>query len=645
MRREHGLQSLGRRIFATFIIAAFMAAAMNCPVFAKVRTTDKDSAGSAVYIAGNPDLYPVEYYDYEINEYRGIMPELYKLISEETGADFAYIQAGRTNRQRYLLENSQAELISAHRKGGIKGGISDFKVLTCEIDGKKTDIYIAFSKAASRSQIKMIKDAFEAISSDEIAAAAVKAAQERGTQGVSPVYVLITALLAMAVIVMLIIMVRHRHRDERKNMEKYIDEVTGKGNALYFEEKYKEDITSDVSSLYYIAYVAVDAQMIENYKGSADVEAMMRHSASVLEEFTGDEDFFGCVNKGAFAIGFQAPTEERALTWMEDVVYEMNSYDGGSMSALSVAFRAGIYHIGGREILADTALTNAKLSYAYAEKDRQAARLCDDGILKSEAMKSRIQRRMQEAISKKEFRPYLQLMYDVKQGGLCGAEVLSRWHSPEEGLLTPGRYIESMMNAGLVRKLDFSIFEECCRMLEEWKDTDLGGLKLSCNFTRLTMSDNAFARRMNEILEGTSFDRSRLVVELTEDSLADNMSVSIRNIAYCKELGFKVALDDFGSGFSSVNDLCEYPIDIIKLDQIIVSKASTERGLKLIRGIINLAHDIGLNVVCEGIETEEEKELMEELGCDFIQGFYFSRVLPPDAAEERLRRSKIVFAE
>ena len=92
--------------------------------------------------------------------------------------------------------------------------------------------------------------------------------------------------------------------------------------------------------------------------------------------------------------------------------------------------------------------------------------------------------------------------------------------------------------AGLVRKLDFSIFEECCRMLEEWKDTDLGGLKLSCNFTRLTMSDNAFARRMNEILEGTSFDRSRLVVELTEDSLADNMSVSIRNIAYCKELGF-----------------------------------------------------------------------------------------------------------
>ena len=76
-----------------------------------------------------------------------------------------------------------------------------------------------------------------------------------------------------------------------------------------------------------------------------------------------------------------------------------------------------------------------------------------------------------------------------------------------------------------------------------------------------------------------------------------------------------------------------------------MSKASTERGLKLIRGIINLAHDIGLNVVCEGIETEEEKELMEELGCDFIQGFYFSRVLPPDAAEERLRRSKIVFAE
>ena len=125
-----------------------------------------------------------------------------------------------------------------------------------------------------------------------------------------------------------------------------------------------------------------------------------------------------------------------------------------------------------------------------------------------------------------------------------------------------------------------------------------------------------------------------MLIEITEDSIEKNLVTAMYNIIKVKELGFRIALDDFGSGYTALISLCEYPIDVVKLDREILLLSETEKGKKLFSGIISLAHCLNLTVVCEGVETEEQNKLVTESECDYIQGWYYSKALPEKKAEK-----------
>ena len=137
-----------------------------------------------------------------------------------------------------------------------------------------------------------------------------------------------------------------------------------------------------------------------------------------------------------------------------------------------------------------------------------------------------------------------------------------------------------------------------------------------------------------EIAEKYDFDRSKLLIEITEDSMERNLDIAKRNILKAKELGFRIALDDIGSGYTSLISLCEYPIDVVKIDREVLLLSETENGKKLFLGIISLAHYLNLKVVCEGVETEAQNTLVSNSDCDFIQGWYYTKALPEKEPEE-----------
>ena len=151
---------------------------------------------------------------------------------------------------------------------------------------------------------------------------------------------------------------------------------------------------------------------------------------------------------------------------------------------------------------------------------------------------------------------------------------------------------------------------------------------ISCNFTRITVSSTDFLQRFREITEKYRFDHSNLILELTEDSLSDNHTAAYLNILACKKEGYRIALDDFGSGYTSFSDLCDYPIDLIKVDRHIIAKATTERGSVLLNGICKLARYLDVLVLCEGVETAEENAVVQTVNCDFVQGYFYSRSYP-----------------
>lgn len=239
-----------------------------------------------------------------------------------------------------------------------------------------------------------------------------------------------------------------------------------------------------------------------------------------------------------------------------------------------------------------------------------------------------------------EFKLYLQFIVDNSTKEILSAEALSRWDSKKKGLVGPGEYIKYMENTGLISRHDFLMFELVCRQLEKWSNTEYKNISISCNFTRITLSEETFIDEISKISNRYNFDKSKLAIEITEDAIERDRETATNNVILCKKYGFKVYLDDLGSGYTSLSNLCDYPIDVVKLDRDILLKADTERGKALFWGIIALAHNLNMEVICEGVENEEQNQLISSSECDYIQGWYYSKPCPIGECEEFIKNYK-----
>ena len=258
---------------------------------------------------------------------------------------------------------------------------------------------------------------------------------------------------------------------------------------------------------------------------------------------------------------------------------------------------------------------------------------CDIHSMNMVQEEKKITESILKGLKNNEFKMYLQFIVDNKTKQIASAEVLSRWDSSEKGLIGPGKYIENMESSGLISRHDFNMFELACRQLEKWNGTEYSNISLSCNFTRITLSEENFIDKLKMISNGYSFDKSKIAIEITEDAIERDRETATQNVVRAKELGFRIYLDDLGSGYTSLANLCDYPIDVVKIDRDILLKTDLENGKKLFAGIIALAHNMDIKVICEGVETEEQNALVSESGCDYIQGWYYSKALPAEECE------------
>ena len=245
--------------------------------------------------------------------------------------------------------------------------------------------------------------------------------------------------------------------------------------------------------------------------------------------------------------------------------------------------------------------------------------------------------KIEAGLDRQEFKMYLQFIVDNKTKRIMSAEALARWEDAEGQVISPAVFIPVMEKFGLIARLDYYMFEQACKKLDSWKNTEFADIAVSCNFTRITISEPDFVERLQAIAQRYDFDRSKLQIEITEDSVEQNLDVAMNNMFNAKGLGFRIALDDIGAGYTSLINLCEYPLDVVKIDRNILLKTDKTRGKRLFWGIISLAHYLDLEVVCEGVETEVHNDLVSESECDYIQGWYYFKALPEFHAEAAAR--------
>lgn len=630
--QKHG--QFGKRlisVLAAALLCAIISVFCVLPTAASTTNTDESDA-KTVLVAGNPDLYPIEYFDSESKSYMGIMPQIYERISKNTGLQFEYVTPLGSS-QSQLVKSRNADIISAHIWGKLDSTHEEYRLTKINKNGEMLDVCLGFADSADISTVTAIKKQLDSVSDEDLLALALVSKPVDESRYIN---LLIASSIASitAVIILAVLLIIRSRKAKAEEQRMLIDPLTGFGNEKAFSAQYDKTVPRDSRGLYYIAYIALELQRIEKYLGSTVTKELQRFAAAELKSACKDSDFSARIGDGVFSLAFQCTSDSEASAHISRILKKLNDYEDSFLDQYRMMFRAGIYHLTSPEISCKRALYNARQGYNYAAQTKIPYTFSDTAILSHEALKARLQRKLSDALIKHEFKLYVQFSVNAKNGKICGAEALSRWQNPEEGLLSPAHYIDSMKTLGIIDRFDFYILEESCRLLEKWSKTNKDGIYLSCNFTRITVSSADFAERFSEIVNRYSFNRRNLIIELTEDSLADNNERAFQNMRYCQEQGFRIALDDLGSGYTSFSDLCDYPIDIVKIDRSIVKKSVTERGFALICGITKLAHDLGIDVLCEGVENESERENAIKAGCDYIQGYYYSRVFPETGADD-----------
>ncbi|MBQ6595074.1 MAG: EAL domain-containing protein [Clostridia bacterium] len=242
----------------------------------------------------------------------------------------------------------------------------------------------------------------------------------------------------------------------------------------------------------------------------------------------------------------------------------------------------------------------------------------------------------QAAIREKQFRVFYQPKYDV-QGArpmLASAEALVRWQHPELGMISPGTFIPLFETNGMIRELDRYVWRETAAQIRSWRDRFGVTLPVSVNVSRINMFDSDLCETLRSMLAEYGLDPRCLHLEITESAYTNDSQLIVNTVKQLRETGFKIEMDDFGAGYSSLGMLSRLPIDALKLDMMFVRNAfSDTRDVRMLKLIIDIADTLDVPVIAEGVETEEQMVSLKVMGCEMVQGYYFSKPLPPEGFE------------
>lgn len=230
---------------------------------------------------------------------------------------------------------------------------------------------------------------------------------------------------------------------------------------------------------------------------------------------------------------------------------------------------------------------------------------------------------------------YLQPKYSISENAVIGAEALVRWMQPDKGIVVPQDFIPVFEQNGFIVKLDKYMWECACKELRRWINKGYKPVPISVNVSRMHLKDTEFIYYIEYLLDKYGIRKDLLELEITETIENINANMMVKE---AKKHGFTLLMDDFGSGYSSLNTLKSTPFDVLKIDRSFLSSfMESSRGQKIISHTIAMSHDIGLDLIAEGVETREQADFLSASGCNAAQGFYFSKPIPTDEFEKLLK--------
>jgi diguanylate cyclase (GGDEF)-like protein/PAS domain S-box-containing protein len=409
------------------------------------------------------------------------------------------------------------------------------------------------------------------------------------------------------------------------------DALTGLPNRHYLEDKLLGSLARlNERPEERLAVVALDLdrfKTINEFYGHAVGDQLLRSVAHLLSELVGAEGFVARVGGDEFILlltfASDADLTRRLcdLITRFDVPLMLTEHQVVMGATLGVATtpRDG----GDPDLLmrhADMALYCAKV------QGRGRAVLFEPEMEVQARERALLERDLRIAIRDDQIIPYFQPILELRTGHVVCYEVLARWRHAERGLVQPDQFIKIATDAGLIGALTMNVLRRACR---EITAHCLGTPRIAINIAPVQLRDATLPQKLLKVLSECGFQPTRLEIEITEDAIVSDFAMAKSILASLRNLGVNIALDDFGIGYSSLQHLSELPFDALKIDQSFVkSMNDSKHALMIVKTILQLAQNLGLEVIAEGIETEDQALTLRTLGCELGQGFYFGRPVP-----------------
>lgn len=375
-----------------------------------------------------------------------------------------------------------------------------------------------------------------------------------------------------------------------------------------------------------------DFKFVNELFGIEKGNEVLVKQAEIMKEYASDDIIAARINSDRFAM--LIPKKSFSVDMILSIIHRMQDYFKDSSFHLHIF--TGVYDINDLEEPVSIMCDKANLASETIKNEYKSnIAYYTERLFESSTEERRIIGEFERAISNNEFEMYLQPQVD-SSGNLYGAEALVRWQHPERGLLSPAIFIDVLEKTGFIYKLDRYMWDKAAKKLGEWKKEGKDQYHISVNISTKDFYLVDVYETFVGLVDKYDIDPVNLNIEITETTLMSDFDKNMGIIRLLQNYGFNIEIDDFGSGYSSLNMLKDISADVLKIDMGFLRASENEaKGLDILESIITLAGKLGMKVITEGVETKKQLYMLVEMGCDMYQGYYFSKPIPVDEFEKK----------
>lgn len=425
------------------------------------------------------------------------------------------------------------------------------------------------------------------------------------------------------------------------------DELTGCWNFNSFKRRGEELIQENPDLEYSLWYADIrQFKFINETFGYDEGDRLLKYWVNMLLEYLDEKELVGRISADQIVVLTHKRENwkfaERFLVSTDKIRNFFNepgiNYD--------VEVVAGVYLCDTEEARSLTINQMLDLANVAQEEAKKQSGRCyqvySHELWEKQSRAMKIKKHLKSAIENGEISVWMQPQYNYVTGEMVGAEALCRWNHKSLGNISPGEFIPILERSSQVTMLDRYVWEEVCKSLRRWQEEKRLSIALSVNISRIDIQEEGFYDYIKDLVTKYEIDPKLLRLEITESAYMEDSEQIIRIVEQLRQDGFIVEMDDFGSGYSSLNMLKDVPIDILKLDIRFLSETEYDaaRGGNILSAVIRMAHSMNLPVIAEGVETMEQADFLKNLGCKIMQGYYFARPLPFEEFEQLLDRQQ-----